>query len=212
MTHEALSNLLAELRALPEETEWVEFKSNWDRPEDIGEYISALANAAAFLGKEYGYIVWGIRNGSHEIIGTQFQPRQTKGKGNEDLEPWLLRLLNPRIDFRIYEFEAEGKKIVLFETPAARETPVAFSGQRYIRVGSHRKLLHAYPEKEAALWKSLRSRNVDWSSVIIEEARLDDLDPAALAFARKQYQEKHPQQGADLEQWDNVELSRSAAS
>jgi len=42
-----LVSLVRELCALPRETEWVEFKVNYAEPRDIGEYISALANAAA---------------------------------------------------------------------------------------------------------------------------------------------------------------------
>lgn len=49
---EYLRSLLKELISLPQETEWVEFKSNNDNPELIGEYISALANAAALYGKK----------------------------------------------------------------------------------------------------------------------------------------------------------------
>lgn len=51
-------NLLSELRAHPNETEWLEFKVN--NASEIGEYISALANAAYIHDKEFGYIVFGI--------------------------------------------------------------------------------------------------------------------------------------------------------
>ena len=44
---EYLVSIVQELRKLPGETEWVEFKHNKENPEEIGEYISALANAAA---------------------------------------------------------------------------------------------------------------------------------------------------------------------
>ena len=210
MTPEELQNLLADLRGLPEETEWVEFKSNWDKPEDIGEYLSALANSAALLEKDHGFLVWGIQNIDHSVIGTEFKPRQSKGKGNEDLEPWLLRLLAPRIDFRIFEFETEGKRIVLFKIPAARETPVSFQGTRYIRVGSYKKRLDDFPEKEAALWKMLRSPQEDWSAGIVEGACLSDLDPNAISFARQQYRQKHPQQVSELDAWDDVTFLNKA--
>ncbi|MDD3888838.1 MAG: hypothetical protein PHT79_09365 [Syntrophomonadaceae bacterium] len=39
-----LERLLDELRALPHETEWVEFKQDRYDPQEIGEYISALSN------------------------------------------------------------------------------------------------------------------------------------------------------------------------
>src|SRR6266545_6243169 len=119
MTPEELCHKLDELRALPAETEWTEFKASYANSEDIGEYISALSNAAALLGQPRGYIVWGVENGTHKIIGTTFKPRKQKGAGNEDLEPWLTRLIAPRIDFTIHEFlAASGEHIVMFEVQA----------------------------------------------------------------------------------------------
>ena len=46
-----LASLVRELCALPRETEWAEFKLNEAEPQAIGEYLSALANAAALTGK-----------------------------------------------------------------------------------------------------------------------------------------------------------------
>ncbi len=43
-TPEHLVSLLNELRKLPQETEWVEFKQNNSAPEEIGQYLSALAD------------------------------------------------------------------------------------------------------------------------------------------------------------------------
>lgn len=65
-----LHGILAELRKLPSETEWVEFKHNNDEPDEIGEYLSALVNAAALTGKVSAWLVWGVSNDTHEVIGT----------------------------------------------------------------------------------------------------------------------------------------------
>jgi predicted HTH transcriptional regulator len=132
---------LDELRALPGETEWFEFKHNNDNPEEIGEYLSALSNSAALHRQPFGYIAWGVENVTHNILGTTFKPRTKKGKGNEDLEPWLARLLSPRIDFTIFEFAAGTAPIVMFQVQAANHKPVAFQNVEYIRVGSHKKPL-----------------------------------------------------------------------
>ena len=86
--------LIHGLRKLPKETEWLEFKHNDGEPQEIGEYISALSNSAALEGQSTGYVIWGIDNNTHEVVGTTFDPDTTK-KGNEDLESWLLRLLQP---------------------------------------------------------------------------------------------------------------------
>jgi len=84
-TTEYLISLIHELRKLPNETGWVEFKVNKAEPEDIGEYISALANSAALAGKANAYLVWGIDDESHTLVGTRFDPGQ-KRVGNEELE------------------------------------------------------------------------------------------------------------------------------
>jgi ATP-dependent DNA helicase RecG len=80
-----LISLVNELRRLPRETEWVEFKENYADLDGIGEYVSALSNSSALSAKTNGYLIWGINNDTHEVVGTTFRPFQTK-KGNEDLE------------------------------------------------------------------------------------------------------------------------------
>ncbi|GAB7014735.1 ATP-binding protein [Methanogenium cariaci] len=149
---EYLIGLVNELRKLPHETEWAEFKVNNYDPQKIGEYISALSNAAALNGKAFGYLVWGIEDGTQAIVGTTFSPRMAK-VGNEELENWLLRLLSPRINFRFFEVNVDGKQVVLLEIERAFRHPVQFQNQEFIRVGSYKKKLRDFPEKERALWR-----------------------------------------------------------
>jgi len=147
-----LVSLVNELRKLPRETEWVEFKVNDAEPKETGEYLSALSNAAALCGKAFSYLVWGVADGDHHLAGTTFDPGTAK-VGNEEIENWLLRLLSPRIDFNFHAFESEGKRIVLLEIGQAFRQPVAFQANEWIRVGSYKKKLKDYPEKERALWR-----------------------------------------------------------
>lgn len=149
---EYLAGLLHELCQLPKETGWVEFKCNNANPEEIGEYVSALANSATLTGKTCAYLVWGVEDTSHDVVGTNFRPSQEK-KGNEELENWLVRLLSPRIHFRYSEFEVDGKQITLMEIPCAAHQPVQFKGVEYVRIGSYKKKLKDYPEKERELWR-----------------------------------------------------------
>lgn len=190
MNDAQLQSKLAELLALPHETEWAEFKHNNDDPRMIGEYLSAISNSAALESQPFGYIVWGVEDGTHRIVGTSFKPRQAKGQGTEDLEPWLNKLLAPRINFRIFEFEAEGEPMVLFEVQAANTAPVAFSGRRFVRVGSHKKPLSEHPERERRLWSIVSGPAVDWSAGICETATLDDLDPDAVKRARGEFADR----------------------
>jgi predicted HTH transcriptional regulator len=135
MENKHLVPLLQELIALPDETEWVEFKKDNKNPELIGEYLSALSNSATLHNQQTAYLVWGIDDGSHDIIGTKFKPKREKIKGQE-LENWLAVNLKPRINFKIHEFTCESKDIVLFEIPKASYAPIAFLSVEYIRVGT----------------------------------------------------------------------------
>jgi ATP-dependent DNA helicase RecG len=147
-----LVSLLHELCALPGETEWVEFKVDDTEPQAIGEYISALANTAALVGKAFAYLVWGVRDQDHVLVGTTFDPRVAR-VGNEELENWLLRLLEPKIDFRFFRLTVDSRPIVILEIARDTRHPVRFHGQEFVRVGSYKKKLKDFPEKERKLWR-----------------------------------------------------------
>ncbi|MBC8551962.1 MAG: putative DNA binding domain-containing protein [Candidatus Brocadiales bacterium] len=151
-TEEYLHSLIHELRRLPNEAEWVEFKGSNDNPDEIGEYISALSNSAALLRKVNAYMIWGIDDKSHDIIGTTFKPNKNK-IGNEELENWLLRLLSPKINFSFYETMIEDNHVVLLEIGTAFRHPVQFKHIEYLRIGSYKKKLKDFPEKERELWR-----------------------------------------------------------
>lgn len=151
---ESLIGLVRELVKLPRETGWVEFKHNNGDAQEIGEYISALSNSAALEEKAFAYVVWGIEDGTRTVVGTDVDPATAK-RGNEELENWLLRQLSPRIDFRFFEVTLPEGRVVLLEIARAFPHPVKFSGEEYIRVGSYKKKLKEYPEKERSLWRLL---------------------------------------------------------
>ena len=110
-----LMALVDRLRSEPSESEWLEFKgSNYD-PQIIGEYFSALANSACIGGKALGYLVFGIEDATHEVVGTDFDPYTTKGKGNQDLLIWLSRGLQPNTGFETHIVDYPDGLVVLFE-------------------------------------------------------------------------------------------------
>jgi ATP-dependent DNA helicase RecG len=149
--------LIEDYMKYPKENEWIEFKENNSNPQLIGEYLSALSNSAALHGKNKAFLIFGVQNETGKITGTNFYPSNTKGKGNEDLEPWLSRKLSPRIDFKVIEFDHDDKHIVVFEIDATLNTPVKFDGETFIRVGGHKHKLSDHPEKERKIWKKAES-------------------------------------------------------
>lgn len=198
--------LIDRLRALPCETEWFEFKRTRCESQEIGEYLSALANAACLTSQPRGYLVFGIDNASHDVVGTGFDPYAVKGKGNQDLLPWLSAGLRPNTGLEVHVVSHPAGRVVLFEVGPANGEPVHFYGTAQIRVGSSKTLLRNHPEKARAIW----TLGSDWSAEICEGASLDDLDPEAIAKAREQFVVKHPGQRDDVAAWDNRTLLNRA--
>ncbi len=188
------------LRDLPAETEWLEFKRNRHMPNQLGQYLSALANGACVAGKPTGYLIFGVDDETHQVVGTGFDPYRTKAKGNQDLLPWLGAGLHPNTGFEPRVANHPDGRVVLFEVGAARDQPVSFYGTAYVRVGASNTELSRHPEKARAIW----TRGTDWSAEVCERARLDDLDPEALAKAREQFVIKHPARALDIEEWDDT--------
>lgn len=156
MKDKEIISIISDIQASPKECEWIEIKCNNKEPHLIGEYISALANGAAYMGQSRGYLAYGIEDATHTIVGTDFQPKNEK-IGNEELENWLAVHLVPRIDFSINEIVIDGKHIVLFVIDSAGNTPVKFDGTAYIRVGTYKKKLSDHPERERKIWQNTKS-------------------------------------------------------
>jgi len=155
-----LDFLVKELVTQPSETTWLEFKSNNYNPEMIGKDICALANAAALIGKDNAYMLWGIQDETHDIVGTDLS-QYSKLVGNEEIESWLRRLLSPNADFEFHSVEIEGKNIVVLIIFRALNQPVTFEKKSYIRIGSYTKPLNDYPSIQAQLWDRIRSANFE---------------------------------------------------
>ena len=151
-----LIDLVENLRKFPKETDWLEFKCNYYEPHLIGEYISALSNAATLNNVPYGYLIYGIDDDSHEIVGTNIALKDKK-KCNEDLESWITRLLNPKINFNFYDIEINNKKVAIIEIKRAEHTITKFESTAYIRIGTTKKPLINFVGKEKELWRVLNS-------------------------------------------------------
>lgn len=160
MMQDQLKNILEYVTSLPCEIEWVEFKVGNSYQEQIGEYISAISNAATLHGKRSGYLVYGVEDVTHSIVGTDFRPTEEK-IGNQELENWLSTQLTASSDFTINEGVVDGKYIVIFQIPAAVQYPTKFRGKAHIRVGSYKKMLDDHPAKEAELWRKLNTTSFE---------------------------------------------------
>lgn len=206
MNQAELIALVDRLRAMPSETEWFEFKRNHAEPERIGAYLSALANEAALRREARGYLVFGIDDGTHDVVGTTFDPYTTKAKGNQDLLPWLAAGLVPNPGVEPFVVAHPRGRIVVLAVGPARGQPVAFHGIASVRAGNAVAPLAKHPEKARALF----TLDHDWSAEAVPGATLADLDPDAIATAKKQFAVKHPTQAGEIAGWDDATFLNKA--
>jgi len=131
MDETRLNDLIGDLRSLSDETEWVEFKVDNLSPDVIGKRISALSNGARLRDKTFGYLVYGIENETHNIVGTKFKGEAHKIKG-QPIKLWLSNSMAPCPEINFYQKKYDVGTVTLIEIAAAKETPVKFSGTAYI--------------------------------------------------------------------------------
>lgn len=170
------------LCALPQETDWIEFKTNLFNPETIGRYVSGLANAAIIHEKDEAYLLFGIENETHEVVGTKVNiARETVG--SEPFLLWLSKYLDPNIYVHHQRLNYHGKAVELICVKPPYQKPVRFKGVAYIRVASSLMPLANHADLERTIWAvtsrysfemSVIEPNVPWSH-IAEHYRFDKM-------------------------------------
>lgn len=158
---ENLEQLVNQLRQYKSETSWFEFKHNNFNPEMIGQDISALANSATYAEKNCAYMIWGIHDETHEIVGTEYDQYLLK-VGNQEIESWLRHLLSNNVEFEFHKInmkddEMNDKQVVVLIIHKAINQTVTFKRIDYIRIGSYTKKLNEYPQIQAQLWDKIRN-------------------------------------------------------
>src|SRR5665647_1578720 len=134
MNLEELKNILTNLQNLPAETEVVEFKeakNSYDFTK-LGKYFSALSNEANLKGKPNAWLVFGIENKKHIIVGSNIRSNR---KDLDNLKSEIAAKTTNRITFvEIHEIQyPEGRVVMLQIPPAPRGLPIAFEGHYYGR-------------------------------------------------------------------------------
>lgn len=207
MTQDDLKNLLEELRALPKETEWLEFKEARNAYDfnKLGQYFSALSNEANLKGRRSAWVVFGVEDKRRNIVGTHLSAKR------EDLDSLKGEIANKttnRITFlEIHELNLPEGRVVMFEIPPApRGIPLAWEGHYYARDGEELAPLNIQE------FEQIRSEGVeeDWSARACDGASLQDLEDEAVRTARKRFEEKNPRLATECQGWtDTIFLDRA---
>lgn len=186
---------LIELLSLDTESEILEFKLAKDSysKDKLGKYFSALGNEANLAHKSVAYLIFGV-NDKHEIVGSNISDRQLN-----EFKQEISNHISPALNFvNVERIQTEKGNVIVFSIPPApRGTPISWKGHRYGRNGESLGGLNDFE------LNSIISQKEDWSSVIIENAGLEDLDKNAIDFAREQYSLKNPKQIHEIASWDD---------
>lgn len=198
MTSSELQQKLEALLQLGRETEWVEWKSaqNSFDFDDLGKYFSALSNEANLKGQDVGWLLFGVDNRG-KVVGTNYRRDRSK---LDSLKQGVAEQTNG-ITFReIHELSHPNGRVILFEIPLAlKGIPTSWKGHFYGRNGE--SIVGLSLQKI----ETIRSQAIseDWSAKVVAEATVDDLDPEAIARAKKEYANKFPHLNTEFAQWDD---------
>ncbi len=204
MTNQQLLDKLDELRQLPHETEWVEFKEakNDFSFDKLGQYFSALANEANLKHQPCGWLVFGIANDDRSICGSRYRD---KADYLNSLKHEIANQTNRMsfIDIHI-AYHAAGR-VIMFQVPAAPPgLPVSFKGHWYGRDGESLVALSLHELEQ------IRSQAVldDWSAEICSQATIDDLNSEAIVAARRNFRDKNRNKyfAGEIDSWSNTTL------
>lgn len=187
------------------ENEILELKEAKDsfRIKDLGKYFSALSNEANLRGASSAFLVFGVQNDG-KTCGTSFRREaQMPSKGLQKLKKEIAENTNNRITFReIYEIEHEGKRVIVFDIPAAtRGIPTQWAGAAWAREDED-----LVPLPISKIDEIRRQPPADWSRQVVEEATLADLDPEAISIARKKMRERYGDREGIIDGLDDSEL------
>lgn len=153
--------LLKEILNTPVETEVIEFKKagNGFDTSKLGAYFSALSNEANLKMKDWAWLIFGINDKDHAVVGTNYKPTpESLGRIKREIAEGV----NEGITFtEIYELIYSGKRVLLFQIPPAPQgIPISYKGHYYGRDGES---LVALNISEIEQIRSQLKR-VDWSA------------------------------------------------
>jgi predicted HTH transcriptional regulator len=156
MNNDKLVQVIEYFSSQPTEYPHVEFKEDNSDPTTMAKNISAIANTLIKENIPRGYIIWGVTNDKHDIVGTKFNP-DTKKCGNEDIVLWLSKHIRPELEIKFHRATIDGKQLVALIIKVNRSQISKFDNVPYIRIDKNTRKLSDFPETEKQVWKEVLS-------------------------------------------------------
>ena len=193
------------------ENEIVEFKaaSNGYDLHKLGQYFSAISNEANLKGKRFGWLIFGIEDKTHAILGTNYKNSPT---AMEKLKYDIAKETTGGISFMdvfVLHPTVNGteKRVIMFKIPAAAiAMPTGWKNRYYGRTGESLTDL-----SQEEIDRIRGERRVDWSRETIDGITIAQLDTDAINLARRNYRERlltanNPAAAQELDGYSNMQF------
>lgn len=177
-----LKELLTELK-IKGELPYLEVKDSMRDKEYIGKVLSGLSNSASFHDQEYGYLIWGIKDKTWDIVGTKVNI-ETESQGSKGfIYPQIIEAFNYTPEILPKEFYLDGKRIYVLRIKNCENRQLCFKKIPYFRAGEVIDELQDHP----IAMKKIINKNIDWSGQTSEGSNIDWIDPDAFSLLKEKY-------------------------
>ena len=209
MTEQELNQYLKS--HFPKENEHCEWKAfgnlknsiSGSAGDDAISYVSAISNMVG------GSLVMGVQDETLNILGIH------------NFHDYTPENLPQRLLGNCTNLPSEGLRIEQLKTSDTNKTvwvlhipkhmprlPVIAHKKAWQRSGD--SLIELTPSRRNAILNESLFVNDDWSSAICQDAKLSDLDTAAIAKARENYKNKYLDQAAEVDTWNDTTFLNKA--
>jgi len=186
----------------------VEFKGEEKAPLNDNDLIEAVVCLSNRPGNEPGWLLVGVEDDGR-ITGAR--PRHEGGKTDPlRLQAVIANRTRPSVSCRVEIVALEGVPILVIEVPPS-PTPVGTTDGKYLRRaitgrGEPTCVPMYFHEMQARL---ADSRRLDYSALVLPEARWEDLDPIEFERFRRIIRESRGQGDATLLDLSDIELAKA---
>lgn len=183
-----------------ESCEWKEYKNLQNtlcghEGDDVISYVSAISNMNG------GALIIGIQDKTLEIIGIQNLGNYTVESAKARIVEKCGNLSSEGLEIKELVSEDSNKTVWVIIVPKHQtKLPVYAHNKAWQRIGDSLTILT--PERLSSILSEVEIAE-DWSSGIIEDATIEDLDPEAIEKARKQYVIRNPHRKDEIQAWSD---------
>ena len=170
--------------------------------DDVVSYVSAISNVNG------GALVVGVEDKTLNIVGIQDFGNYTPESAKFRIVEKCRNINSENLEIIPLVAEDTNKTVWIITIPKhSPRLPVYAHNKAWQRVGD--SLVEMKQERLNAILSEIIIAE-DWSSAIIENATIDDLDSEAIEKAKKEYAKRNPHKVDEMQGWEDITFLNKA--